>query len=162
MTKLLQTYLQDHEAGARAGLDLIARAADSHSDPEAQTVLSDLLGQVEEERDQIRTFMDAVDATPSLLKQAGTRIGEKAGRLKPNNRLTDRSPLSDLWELEAILLALRGKELGFASLLAMLSAAQDPRIDRAEVERLRDQARRQQEEIGRLHDRAAAVALTQD
>lgn len=158
MSELLQTYLQDHEAGARGGVDLIKRAAKSHSDPEVRRLLGELLREVRGERQRIQHFLDVVGGDTSTLKQIGVQAGEKVARLKPNRRFKRRSPLSDLVELEGILLAVRGKELGFDALLAL----DDPRLDRDEIDQLREQARDQQNRVQELHDRTAAVVLKQD
>lgn len=158
MSELLITYLQDHDAGARAGIDLFTRSSKAHSDPAVRTELAQMRERIVGERRQIQQMLKAVGGSPSRVKIAGTWLGEKAGRLKPNRRVVRRSPLSDLWELEALLLAVRGKELGFDSLLAL----GDARLDRERIESLREDARDQQEKLARLHRATAARALRQD
>lgn len=158
MSELLITYLQDHDAGARAGVDLFTRSAKAHSDPAVREELAQMREKVARERRQIQQMLRSVGGSPSRGKIAATWLGEKVARLKPNRRVASRSPLSDLWELEALLLAVRGKELGFDSLLAL----DDARLDRESIESLRENARHQQEKLQGMHDRTAARALRQD
>nr|WP_239148871.1 hypothetical protein [Streptomyces sp. SID12501] len=60
-------------------------------------------------------------------KAALGRLSEKAGRLKPNGRLFSRSPLSDVLELESMLLGVQGK----TSCWRPLTAFSLPRAGRA-------------------------------
>jgi hypothetical protein len=72
--------------------------------------------------------------------------GEKVARLKPNERVTKRSPLSDVLELEALVLAVQGKALGWRMLLEV----QDRRIDRQLLDELLMRAVNQRDELEEL------------
>lgn len=85
--------------------------------------------------------MTLAGTSPSLLKDLPAKAAEKGGQLKPNRRFAERSPLSDLVELEALTLAVTGKKLGFKSLLDI----GDPRLPRPSLEKLVERA----EEHGR-------------
>ena len=99
--------------------------------------------------------MAAVGAQSSALKDIPAKIGEKVARLKPNERITKRSPLSDVLELEVLVMAVHGKWLGWR----MLVELDDPRLDRADLERLADRAWAQHEELDRLRLSQAAKLL---
>ena len=83
---------------------------------------------------------------------------EKAGRLKTNGYLLHRSPLSDLVELEALVLGVQGKAAGFRALRSI--AHHDPRFDVTDLDRLIDRAERQAQKLEALRLHAAARALT--
>ena len=84
--------------------------------------------------------------SPSLLKDLPARAAETVAKLKPNQRVAERSPLSDLLELEALTLAVTGKELGWKALLDI----GDPRLPRTTLERLAERAREQGEQLETL------------
>ena len=82
------------------------------------------------------------------MKDAIARAGERLGRLKLNGRLRTRSPLSDVVELETLVVGIAGKEALWSSLRSATSLPSDELdhlIDRAEgqkriVERAREAA----------------------
>ena len=49
-TEMLHTYMQDHHAGAAAGVDLFRRVAESHDDAHIREVVSRLGDQTEEDK----------------------------------------------------------------------------------------------------------------
>ncbi|MFN3339613.1 MAG: hypothetical protein ACK40Z_07955 [Dietzia sp.] len=135
-TELLHTYMQDHHAGAAAGVDLFRRVAKDHEDPEIRAVVSRIGDETEEDLRNLEELMTLVGTAPSALKDLPARAAEKLGQLKPNQRFAQRSPLSDLLEVEALTIAVRGKELGFKAMLDI----DDPRLPRPTLEALVDRA----------------------
>ncbi len=155
----LGTYLQDHYAGSSAGIELFRRAADQQSDPVARTALTSILAEVEDERDALERFLDAIGTKPDPLKNAGAWMAEKLGRLKVNGELIRRSPLSDVVELEALRIAVEGKACGWR---VLRSLTEDEKLfDAAELDRLHDQAGRQIEQLEELRMTAANRAFRQ-
>ncbi|MFN3600165.1 MAG: hypothetical protein ACK4UY_02100 [Dietzia sp.] len=135
-TELLHTYMQDHHAGAAAGVDLFRRVAKDHEDPEIRAVVSRIGDETEEDLRNLEELMTLVGTSPSALKDLPARAAEKLGQLKPNQRFAQRSPLSDLLEVEALTIAVRGKELGFKAMLDI----GDPRLPRPTLEALVERA----------------------
>lgn len=146
MSELLATYLVDHHAGSSAGVDAFHRVAEGHGDAAVREAVARLAGDVEADQEALEAVMDAVGASPSTLKDTAASLGEKVGRLKPNQRLVERSPLSDLVELESLVAAVHAKGLLWKALVAL----DDPRIDRSAVERLAARADAQHDELERL------------
>ena len=72
--------------------------------------------EVSADRSALRRVMAAVGARPHLAKIALAWAGEKAGRLKLNGRLVDRSPLTAFVELEAVEVGIYGKLLMWRAL----------------------------------------------
>lgn len=62
--------------------------------------------------------MRAMSVSPDRVSGLALRLGERAGRLKPNGHLLTRAPLSDLIEVEALLDAVRAKQAGWHALEA--------------------------------------------
>ena len=145
-TEMLHAYMHDHHAGAAAGVDLFRRVASGHSDAHTREVVGRLGEQTAEDKRELEQLMRLVGTSPPLLKGLVTRVGETVARFKPNLRLVSRSPLSDLLELEALTLAVTGKELGWKALLDL----GDPRLPRERLEALADRARDQGEQLEAL------------
>ena len=145
-TEMLHTYMQDHPAGAAAGIDLLRRVAEDHEDPTIREVVSRIGDETVEDLKSLEELMTLVGTSPSTLKDLPARAAEKLGQLKPNRRVAERSPLSDLVELEALTLAVTGKMLGFRALLDIA----DPRLPRPTLENLVERAEEHGRELEKL------------
>jgi hypothetical protein len=155
---LLGIYLNDHLAGATAGLELFRRAAGAHASTDAAPVLTRLVTEIEEDREALLGIMKRLDIPVAQYKVAGAWVAEKIGRAKPNGRLTSRSPLSSVIELEGMRLGVLGKGSGW-QLLQVLADA-EPRLDKDALARLIERAERQAEELEQLRIAAAKEALS--
>lgn len=154
-SQLITTYLQDHHAGSAAGVDAFRRVAESHGDPEVRAAVARIADQVAEEQQDLESIMASVGARPNPVKDLPAKVGEKLARLKLNERIAKRSPLSDVMELEALVLAVHGKSLGWSMLLSL----EDDRLDRSRISALFGQARAQEEELEALRHSQAAKLL---
>jgi hypothetical protein len=101
--------------------------------------------------------MKRLDVAESTVKKAAGWVGEKAGRLKPNDHLVSRSPLSDVLELEALRAGTAARIAGFQVLRAV--AVDDSRITREELETLMERADDQAERLYKLHIQLAQENL---
>lgn len=146
MAQLVQTYLQDHHAGSRAGVEGFRRVAEGHSDDAVRAAVARIADEVAADQETLERIMETVGAQQSTVKDAASWLGEKVARLKPNDRLTERSPLSDVEELEALVMGVHGKGLLWRALVVL----DDPRLDRAELQQLADRADAQREELDAL------------
>jgi hypothetical protein len=156
--KLLGTYLNDHLAGSTVGLELAKRARGSNEGTEYGEVLKRIAREIEEDRETLQGLMEAFEIKRDRAKVLAAWTAEKAGRLKPNGRLLSYSPLSRLVELEMLALGISGK-LSLWEALAEV-AAEDSRLDLAELKRLSERAERQRAEVWKLRQRAAREALS--
>src|SRR5688500_19913473 len=96
----LKIYLEDHYAGATAGLELARRTAGANRGTPYGDVLEPVASEIEEDRDSLRAIMTTLGVGPDRLKTTGAWAGEKAGRLKLNGHLTSYSPQSRVIEFE--------------------------------------------------------------
>lgn len=106
---LLSLYLNDHLAGSYGGAALARRIARAHPTDHDAPDLRRLAREVTEDRDELVSLMRALGVRPRRRRMLLGAAAEKAGRLKPNGRLTRRSPLSDLLEVEAMRAGVQGK-----------------------------------------------------
>jgi hypothetical protein len=152
-SRLLAIYLNDHLAGSAVGLELVRRARAANGQSEYGTFLARLTEEIEADRDALLDIMRSLGVHRDRAKEAAGWVAEKLGRLKLNGQLTGYSPLSRLVELEALLLGVTGKLAGWRALA--LVADDEPRLERARLERLAERAERQRAELE--HHRQAAI-----
>jgi uncharacterized membrane protein/carbon monoxide dehydrogenase subunit G len=129
----LAIYLNDHLAGAMAGVALAKRLARTHP------ALRGLAADVEEDQRELVAIMRTLEVDTQWYKPIVGRLGEKLGRLKLNGRLLRRAPLSDVLELEAMALGITGKR----AIWRALQTLEDPRLDAAALDRLEERAEAQ-------------------
>ncbi len=153
----LALYLRNHEAAARAGVDLARRAASGQRGRPWADVLQWLAQQVAEDLDSLQAVLASLGIRPDLLLGLALRSGERVGRLKPNGSLVRRAPLSDLIEVEALLDALRAKGAGWQALRSAVVAVPESVADLAELTR---RVERQLAELDQVHEQVAGQVLT--
>lgn len=146
MSTVMTTYLQDHHAGSAAGVDAFHRVAEFHGDEAVRDEVARMAREVERDQAALEEFMAAVGVQPAPLKDLPAKVAEKAARLKPNERLSRRSPLSDIEELEALVAAVHMKALGWRLLLE----APDDRLDTDMLRDLHARALEQERTLERL------------
>lgn len=151
----LAIYLQDHLAGATAGLELARRAARTQRGTPAAEELARLRDEVARDRQALVQVMRTLGVRRQAYKALGGWLLEKAGRLKTNGHLLSRAPVSDLVEREALRLGVEGKACLWRALLAL----EDPRLDGAALQSLLDRAQEQARTLERLRLDAARTVL---
>lgn len=151
--RMLGIYLNDHLAGATAGLELAHRIARTHQHRPESGDLRTITAQISQDRAALLEIMAALDVPVRGYKTAAAWIGEKAARLKLNGRILSPSPLSDLEELEMLRLGVEGKAAGWRTLRAL--AGNDQRLDTARLDDLMSRARNQAGQVEELRVRAA-------
>jgi hypothetical protein len=155
----LETYLQDHRAGAEMGGDLARRLADENLGTPYEDFLLALAREIEQDVEALEDIMARFGVRKATLKTAGAKVGEKLARLKPNDQLTGYSPLSRVLELEGLRSGVQGK-LALWDSLAQL-APYDARLDEDEVAGLQARAERQLVGLREHHAMAAREAFVE-
>jgi hypothetical protein len=155
--KPLRIYLQDHLAGATAGLELARRTRGANEGTEYGPPLAKIADEIEADRRHLQGIVEELGFGGDRLKNAAAWGLEKVGRLKLNGQLTGYSPLSRLVELEGLLTGITGKKGLWVALLEL--APQEPRLDGALLERLRDRAEAQRDTVEGLREKAAREAF---
>jgi hypothetical protein len=153
----LSIYLNDHLAGATAGVNLARRAAGNNRSTGYGEVLDALAEEIDEDREALIDVMERLSVGQDRLKVALGWGIEKAGRLKSNGTLLAYSPLSRLEELEGLSLGVEGKLALWTTLRRTHGG--DPRLQGVDFDRLVDRARSQRRRLERQRARAADEAL---
>jgi seryl-tRNA(Sec) selenium transferase len=155
---LLGVYLNDHLAGATAGVELSRRmAASAGPESAAAGTLKRLAGEIAADRGKLVEIMAALGVPLRRYKVFAAWAGEKAGRAKLNRRLLTRSPLSSLEEAEILRLAVEGKAAGWRTLRVL--AERDARLDTGTLDELIARAARQSAALEDLRADIAAQLL---
>ncbi|MEX3610632.1 hypothetical protein VVR12_06250 [Rothia sp. LK2588] len=150
----VQLYLQQHLTAAKGGLALFKRVAENHPDMQVRETVTELKREVEEDFSRLEEIARRFDASRAPVQEGMAALGEKLGRLKLNGRITSRSPLSDLFEVEALIDGVFAKKQCWNTL--RLWAAHEASLDVAQIDSLLARAERQLERLGQLHDATAA------
>jgi len=156
MGKLLAIYLNDHLAGATAGVELARRLrASNEGDASFGPELAEICAEIEADRETLVAIMDRLEVSPSRLKPLAAILIERLGRLKLNGRLWGYSPLSRLDELEILQLGVAGKR----RLWRALEHTRAGDLQDFELGALAERATGQLRRLEALHLKAAALAL---
>lgn len=153
---MLDIYLNDHLAGATAGVELARRLrASNRDDPEFGPVLAEVCAEIEADRETLRTAMERLGADQSRLKPLAAVLGERLGRLKLNGQLRGYSPLSRLVELELLQIGVVGKR----RLWWALDQTHADDLSALDLGALAERATEQLRRLEALHLKAASLAL---
>jgi hypothetical protein len=154
----LDTYLNDHLAGATFGVELTRRARAANQGTEVGDLLDWLLAEIVADKETLETIMARLGVERSPVKPAGAWALEKVGRLKLNGQIRGYSPLSRLVELEGLQTGVTGKR----SLWEVLSIAfaDDERLEDIDFTTLVERADHQLSGIAEQRRAAARAALT--
>lgn len=158
--RLLSTYLNDHLAGAVAGVELARRAAGSNRGNAHGATLEQLAEEIEQDRESLRALMRELGVGVDPAKVALAWGAEKLGRAKLNGRLFGYSPLSRVVELEGLSLGVEGKLLLWQT-LSQLELAEGP-LASFDFETLIKRARSQRRRLDRCRKRAVLEAFEGD
>lgn len=156
-SELLPIYLNDHLALATAGRDLARRSAGSNEDTELGDFLTQFAADVVADRQQLLDVMARLDIAQDQIKVSAARLGEKLGRLKPNGRLREYSPLSRVIEVEGLIAGVNARLALWRTLAA--AAAEEPRIADIDFAHLIERAREQLAALEAHHGNAAVAML---
>lgn len=154
--RLVRTYLSDHLMGASGVISRVGWMVERYAGTSAEPVLQRLLDELRQERRVVRGLADHLGVRLSSWKPAAAVAAEHAGRLKPNGRLVQRSPLSLHLELEALRSGIAGKRSLWATLEVW---SETLRLDRERLAGLRRQADDQVRAVDGLAERVRTVAF---
>lgn len=153
---LLGLYLSDHLAGATAGRNRIHQMVQSYGNTRIGPDLARVAKQIDGEYAFLNDLIDALDLHERTPRQALGALGERAGRLKLNQRLFQPSPMSPLLELELMRSAVIGKRSGWQ---VLATYAQDLGLPEQVFLDLADLAGEQAEVLEGLHARVRVQAF---
>lgn len=154
----LRVYLNDHLAGAVAGIRLAERCRESNAGTALGGTLDTVVGELREDQETLRALMAELGIPEARPKQLAALAAERVGRLKLNGQLVGYSPLSRLAELEGLCAAVDTKRNLWLSLVEVRDG--EPAVGAVDLEALveRAEAQRRTLEVHRLAAAAGALA----
>ncbi|HEX7094303.1 MAG TPA: hypothetical protein VF183_00370 [Acidimicrobiales bacterium] len=155
--RYLGIYLNDHRAGAAAGLALAKRAQRENAGTPFGDALSTLVAAIEEDVAELERVARKLGVRADPVKLGIARAGEMASRLKPNGQLRGYSPLSRLLEIESLIAGIEAKR----SLWRSLQFAERPELTEFDFRALEERAVRQRDQLAEHHRAAARLAFTE-
>ncbi|MDQ3915756.1 MAG: hypothetical protein M3323_10595 [Actinomycetota bacterium] len=156
---LLSIYLNDHRAGAVAGVELAKRTLGNNRGTEYEAFLEQLVADIQEDQATLERVVERSNVPKSPVKPGLAWASEKVGRLKLNGAITGYSPLSRLVELEALRLGIQGKWCLWRSLKE--AHPDTAAVTDDELDELIDRARAQLEVVEEHRLKAARAALSE-
>jgi hypothetical protein len=141
MSSLLAIYVQDHHAAGLAGARVARRVAMAVERDSGNAELRRVASEISEDLLALEGIMHRLGVEPNRAKDTLARIAERLGRLKLNGRLLRRSPLSDLLELETLVVGITGKQALWVSLREI------PSIQIEELDQLLERAEEQKRSV---------------
>jgi hypothetical protein len=156
MSEALATYLQDHLAGSVHAVGLLEFMRDQHTCERLGQFASDLLIEIESDRDVLRRLAERVGSGSSDSKELGAWFGERLSRVKLHHHTDDG--LGTFEALEFLELGISGKLALWRALGA--ASATDPRLNGIDFEHLAARARLQQSQVEERRLEAAQAALS--
>jgi hypothetical protein len=156
---LLQSYLEQHLAGAAGGISHIERMAELDDSSETGPTLAALAEQIRDEREQLRVLAELVGASGNpKVKEGLAWVAEKLARVAIDPGVGSRSPLGRVLDLELMMSAVAGKRAGWHTLSIL--AETDPRLPKAAIEQNIRQSTAQIDTLLDLHRSAVRIAFT--
>lgn len=156
---LLGIYLNDHLAGSTVGVDRARALAEAEQDTALGADMGPLADEIAEDRSSLLEIMRRLDVPVRRYKVVAGHLAEKAGRLKPNGRLLQRSPLTSLVELEVLRAGVTGKAALWETLRRLTD--EEERLDADRLDTLLERAHGQLSTLERLHAQQTAQAFQQ-
>ena len=151
----LTAYLNDHLAGAAAGVELAEKLRDNNQGTELGQVMVALHADISEDRHALEELMRHLELDRHPVKEAAGWRLEKVSRLRLNPALTGSAELTRMQEAEALSLGIEGKLSMWLALKE--AAATDRRLAVTDYDHLIERARGQRRAL-EPHRLAAAVA----
>lgn len=152
-------YLNDHLAGATAGIRLAKRCRDRSAPTAVQAMLDAVVAELEEDRITLEHVMEAAGVQPDRRKQVAATAVEVASRLAHVLPVigTRSRIVADLEDIEVLSLGIEGKRLLWAALRE--AARHDERFQRFDFGSLEDRAGAQRARVERVRLELALRAL---
>jgi hypothetical protein len=151
----LATYLQDHLAGSVHAVGLLEFMRDEHPREPLGQFATDLLAEIEADREVLRKLADGIGSGSSGQKELSAWFGERLSRLKLHHHTEDG--LGTFEALEFLELGIGGKLALWRALGA--AAPTDSRLQGIDFEHLASRARLQQSQVEEVRLEAAQAAF---
>jgi hypothetical protein len=153
----IHVYLNDHLAGATAGVDLVKQAAERH-DGELGEFFAELADEISADNNTLTSLMDQMDAHASGAKEVLAKAGSEISEAKFSGESTDDPEFGTFITLETLSIGVEGKICMWKALKVV--ADDYPELSSTDIDKLleRGQSQRDRIEGKRLEIAGSALA----
>ncbi len=151
----LDTYLNDHMAGATAGTNLAKMAAEEHQTDEHGPFFSEIYAEVSADKDTLEQLMTALGVDESASKTALAEVGSKL--MGPKFTAGEDDELNAFVTLETLSIGVEGKVCMWKALKTV--EADYPAFESFDIDDLLARATSQREKIEAQRQKMAPQAL---
>jgi hypothetical protein len=153
----IHVYLNDHLAGATAGVDLAKQASERH-DGELREFFAQLADEVSADYNTLTSLMDQMDAHASGAKEVLAKAGSEISDTKFSGESTDDPEFGTFITLETLSIGVEGKLCMWKALKVV--ADDYPELSSADIDTLIERAQSQRDKIEGKRLEVASTALS--
>jgi hypothetical protein len=143
MSEPLATYVNDHLGGAQIAVQVLEAMQGQHEEQRFRDLAKALLPEIQADDETLRSISAAIESSPSVVKQAGGWLLEKATRLKLGH--TGSLDFSLFESLEMLELGILGKLCLWKAL--QVAASKDERLRAYDFKELIRRANQQGDQV---------------
>jgi len=154
----IEVYLNDHLAGATAGVNLVEQAADRHRSDELGEFFAPLAADIKTDHAKLVALIESMNVTKSALKSALAEVGSKLAAPKFTAEGAGNKHLGDFITLETLSIGVEGKRCMWVALRTVASAY--PELQALDLDELESRAQDQRNRLEGKRNELAPLALT--
>ena len=154
----LEVYLNDHLAGATAGVNLVEQAVDRHRSDELGEFFGPLASEIKADLATLEGLMEDMGVDKSASKTALAEVGSKLAAPKFTAEGAGNKHLGDFITLETLSIGVEGKRCMWVALQTVADAY--PELQALDLEDLESRARNQRDKLETKRNEVAPLALT--
>jgi hypothetical protein len=153
----IEVYLNDHLAGATAGVNLVEQAADRHRSDELGEFFAPLAAEIKADYETLEGLIEDMGADKSATKTALAEIGSKLAAPKFDSEGAGNEHLGDFVTLETLSIGVEGKRCMWSALKTVADAY--PELQALDLDDLESRAQDQRGRIESKRNELAPLAL---
>jgi len=154
----LEVYLNDHLAGATAGVNLVEQAVDRHRSDELGEFFGPLASEIKADLATLEGLMEDMGVDKSASKTALAEVGSKLAAPKFTAEGAGNKHLGDFITLETLSIGVEGKRCMWVALQTVADAY--PELQALDLEDLESRAQNQRDKLETKRNEVAPLALT--
>lgn len=154
----IEVYLNDHLAGATAGVNLVEQAVDRHRADDMNDFFGQLASDIRADYATLETLIEDMGVDKSASKAALAEVGSKLAAPKFNAEGAGNEYLGDFVTLETLSIGVEGKRCMWVALQTVADAY--PELQALDLDALEARAQDQRERLEGKRNEFAPLALT--
>jgi len=154
----IEVYLNDHLAGATAGVNLVEQAVERHRSDELGEFFAPLASEIKADLAKLEALIESMSAEKSASKTALAEIGSKLAAPKFTAEGAGNEHLGDFITLETLSIGVEGKRCMWVALRTVVDAY--PALQALDLDELESRAQDQRNKLEAKRNEVAPLALT--